>query len=80
MNGVYPLLADTSAKLKPRSNDIKMLTGFEQDSPGADEAQPAKPGNVLVLPSEAEVEQHASAVQKLVQTLCTCKEQGESAS
>ena len=35
-----------------------MLISFEQDSAGADEAQLAKLGNVLVLPSEAEVEQH----------------------
>ena len=31
---------------------------FEQDGAGADWAQPAKPGNVLMLPSEAEVKQH----------------------
>ena len=32
--------------------------GFEQDSAGAEEAQPARLGYVLVLPSEAEAEQH----------------------
>ena len=32
--------------------------GFEQDTARAAEAQPARPGIVLVLPSEAEAEQH----------------------
>ena len=57
VNGV-DRVADTSGKLKPGSNGIKMLPNFKQDSAGADEAQLAKLGNVLVLPSEAEVEQH----------------------
>ena len=35
-----------------------MLMGFEQDAAGAAEARPARPGIVLVFPSEAEVEQH----------------------
>ena len=59
VNGAYRLLADTSAKLKPRSNGIKMLMGFEHDSEGADEAQPVKPGMLPNEPNEAEVEQHA---------------------
>ena len=36
----------------------EVLTGFEQDTADAAEAQPARPGNVPVLPSGAEVEQH----------------------
>ena len=35
-----------------------MLMGFEQDTACAAEAQPARPGNVPVLPSGSEVEQH----------------------
>ena len=38
--------------------EVKVLTGFEQDTAGAVEAQPARLGIVPVLPSEAEVEQH----------------------
>ena len=60
LNGVHRLLADTSAK-EPVSSGSKMLMGFEQDSAGADKAQPAKPGHVPVLPSEAELEQHELA-------------------
>ena len=37
---------------------VKVLMGLEQDTANAAEAQPARPGNVPVLPSEAEVEQH----------------------
>ena len=36
----------------------KVFMGFEQDAAGAAEAQPARLGIVLVIPSEAEVEQH----------------------
>ena len=32
--------------------------GFEQNTAGAAEALPERPGNVLAMPSEAEVEQH----------------------
>ena len=32
--------------------------GFGQGTAGAVEAQPARPGHVLVMPSETEVEQH----------------------
>ena len=39
-------------------SEVKMFMGFEQDAAGATEAQPARPGIVPVLPSEAEVEQH----------------------
>ena len=35
-----------------------MLMGFEQGIAGAVDAQPARPEDVLVLPSETEVEQH----------------------
>ena len=33
VNGMYRLLAATSATLKPGNNGVKMLMGFEQDSP-----------------------------------------------
>ena len=58
VGGVYRLRADTSAKRKSGTDGAKMLMGFEQDTAGAAEAQPARPGNVPVLPSESEVEQH----------------------
>ena len=45
--------ADTRAKMK---SGVKVLMGFEQDTADAAEAQPARPENVPVLPSEAEVE------------------------
>ena len=56
--GVYRLSADTRAKTKSESGGVKVLMGFEQDTACAAEAQPARPGNVPVLPSEAGVEQH----------------------
>ena len=56
--GVYRLTAGTSAKKQSGSGEVKVLMGFEQDAAGTAEAQPARPGIVLVLPSEAEVEQH----------------------
>ena len=56
--GVYRLKADASAKTKSGTGGIKLLMGFEQDTAGAAEAQPARPGNVPALPSEADVEQH----------------------
>ena len=58
VNGVYRLLADMTARLNPGNNGVKMLMGFEHDSAAADEAQPARPGNVPVLPGETEVKQH----------------------
>ena len=56
--GVYRLIAGTSAKKQFGSGEVQVLIGFEQDAAGAAEAQPARPGIVPVLPSEAEVEQH----------------------
>ena len=56
--GVYRLRAGTSAKMQSGPCEIKGLMGFEQDAAGIAEAQPARPGIVPVLPSEAEVEQH----------------------
>ena len=57
---VYRLRAGTSAKMQSAPGEVKKLMGFEQDAAGAAEAQPARPGIVLVSPSEAEVEQHES--------------------
>ena len=74
--GVYLLRADTSAKMKSETGGVKVLMGFEQDTADTAEAQPAGPGNVPVLPSEAELEQHEMThltVPKLVQTLRTCQ-------
>ena len=56
-NGVYRVMIDASAKVKSRVGSIKKLMGFEQDSAGAEESQPARFANLLVLPSEAEAEQ-----------------------
>ena len=56
--GVYRLSADTRAKTKSETGGVNVLMGFEQDIADAAEAQPAGPGNVPVLPSEAEVKQH----------------------
>ena len=56
--GVYRPRAGTSAKKQAGSGEIKVLMGSEQDAAGDAEAQPARPVIVLVLPSEAEVEQH----------------------
>ena len=58
VRGVLRLLADLLARLKSGNHGVKMLMGFEHESAAADEAQPARPGNVLVLPSETEVKQH----------------------
>ena len=55
---LYRLGAGTSAKVQSGPGEIKVLMGFEHDAAGATGAQPARPGNVLVLPSEVEVEQH----------------------
>ena len=46
--GVYRLRAGTSAKMQSGPVEVKVLMGFEQDTAGASEAQPARPGNVLV--------------------------------
>ena len=58
LGGVYRLRADTSAKTKSGTGGVKVLMGFEQDTASAVEAQPVRPGNVPVLPSESEVEKH----------------------
>ena len=55
---MYRLRAGTSARMQSGSGDVNVLMGFEQDAAGTAEAQPARPGIVLVQPSEAEVEQH----------------------
>ena len=44
--------------MKSGTGGAKVLMAFEHDGAGAAEAQPARPGNVPILPSEAEVEQH----------------------
>ena len=51
---MYRLRADTTAKTKSETD----VLGFEQDTAAAAEAQPARLGNVPVLPGAAEVEQH----------------------
>ena len=56
--GVYWLIAGTSARMQSGPGEVKVLMVFEQDAAGAAEAQPARPGIVPVLPSEADVEQH----------------------
>ena len=56
--GVYRQRADTRAKTKSETGGVKVLMGFEQDPAGAAEAQLTRPGNVLVLPSVADVEPH----------------------
>ena len=56
--GVHRLRAGTSARMQSGPGEVKVLMGFEQDAAGAAEAQHARHGIVLVLPSEAEVEQH----------------------
>ena len=53
--GVYQLGADTRAKTKSETGGVKVLMGCEQDTADAAEAQPARPGNVPVLLSEAAV-------------------------
>ena len=58
VGGIYRLKADASAKMYPGKGGAKMLMGFEQDGADTAEAQLARSGNVPVLPSEAEVEQH----------------------
>ena len=44
--------------MKSETGGVTVLMGFEQDTAHAAEAQSARPGNVPVLPSEAEVEKH----------------------
>ena len=56
--GVYRLRAGTSAKMQSGPGEVKVLMGFQRDVADTAEAQPARPGIVPVLPSEAEVEQH----------------------
>ena len=55
---VCRLIAGTSAKKRSGLGEVKVSMGFEQDAAGTAEAQPARLGIVLVLPSESEVEQH----------------------
>ena len=52
---VYRLRADTLVKKMSGTAGATMFVGFEQDAAGAAEAQPARPGNVLVLPSDSNV-------------------------
>ena len=54
--GVYRLRADTN--MKSDIVGVKVLMRIEQDTAGAAETQPVRPGNEPVLPSEAEVERH----------------------
>ena len=56
--GVYRLRVDTWQRCDLDQVKSKWLMSFEQDTAGAVEAQPARPGIVPVLPSEADVEQH----------------------
>ena len=75
--GVYRLRAGRPAKMQCGPVEKKVLMGFEA---GATEAQSARPGIVLVLPSEAEVgatRVNTFAVSKLVPTLRTCEGQRE---
>ena len=51
-------MIDASAKVNSRVGSTRKLMGCGQDSAGADEAQHAILGYVLVWPSEAEAEQH----------------------
>ena len=53
--GVYRLIAGTSARKQAGSGEIKVVS-FEQDAASDADAQPARTGNVPVLPSEARVE------------------------
>ena len=43
--GVYRLRAGTSAKMQSGPGEVKVLMSFEQDTAGAAEAQPARPGS-----------------------------------
>ena len=54
---VCRLIAGTSAKKRSGLGKVKVSMGFEQDAAGTAEAEPARLGIVLVLPSESEVEQ-----------------------
>ena len=71
--GVDRLRADTRAKMKSETGGVNMLMGFEQDTADAAGTQPARPGNVPVLPSEAEVEQHELTHLQFRNTLRTCQ-------
>ena len=55
---VCRLIAGTSAKKQSGPGEVMVSMVFEQDAAGTAEAQPARLGIVLVLPSESEVEQH----------------------
>ena len=47
--GVYRLRAGTTAKMQSGPGEVEVLMGFEQDTAGAAEAQPARPGIVLCI-------------------------------
>ena len=81
--GVYRLGADMTAKTKSGTGGVKVLMGFlsKKDTEGGAEAQSARPGNLPVLPSESEVEQHelkTLAIPKLVLALRSCQGQERS--
>ena len=44
--------------MKSETGGVEVLMGHEEDTADAAETQPARPGKMLVLPSEAAVEQH----------------------
>ena len=47
--------------MKSETGGVKVLMGLGQDTADAAEAQPARPGNVPILPSGADVKQHELA-------------------
>ena len=49
---LFVLGAETRAKMKSETDGVKSLMVFAQDTADAAEAQPARPGNVPVLPRE----------------------------
>ena len=58
VGGVYRLRFNTSPNTCHGVDAVKGLMGFVLDTARDAEAQPARPGSVPVLTSEAEVEQH----------------------
>ena len=58
VGGVYRFRFNTSPNTCHGVDAVKGLMGFVSDTARDAEAQPARPGCVPVLPSEAEVEQH----------------------
>ena len=57
--GLFRLRADWRAKTKSETGGVIVLMGLEQHTAGASEAQHERPGNVLVLPIEVEVERQS---------------------